>query len=51
VGKSEPEEIRSEILWYYRSLIAAFRAAGATGYLIDELERTVADLAALIPSR
>jgi (p)ppGpp synthase/HD superfamily hydrolase len=46
VGKSKPREIRSEVLWYYRSLIAAFRDAGATGYLIEELERTIADLEA-----
>ena len=50
VGKSEPGEIRLEILWYYRSLIVAFRDAGATGYLIEELERTIADLEALIRS-
>ena len=49
VGKSEPGEIRSEILWYYRSLIVAFRHAGATGHLIEELERTVADLEILLP--
>jgi (p)ppGpp synthase/HD superfamily hydrolase len=48
VGKSAPTEIRSEIMWYYRSLIAAFRAAGATGHLIEELERTIADLEALL---
>jgi (p)ppGpp synthase/HD superfamily hydrolase len=49
VGKSRPHEIRSEILWYYRSLIDAFRHAGASGYLMEELERTIADLEALIP--
>jgi (p)ppGpp synthase/HD superfamily hydrolase len=50
VGKSEPVEIRREILWYYRSLIVAFRDAGASGYLIEELERTIAELEAILPS-
>ncbi|MEW6668357.1 MAG: HD domain-containing protein [Thermodesulfobacteriota bacterium] len=50
VGKSETAEIRSQILWYYRSLIAAFQDAGATGYLIEELERTIANLEALLQS-
>jgi len=49
VGKSEPVETRREILWYYRSLIVAFRDAGASGYLIEELERTIAGLEALLP--
>ena len=29
---------------YYDALIGAFRAAGATGFLIEELERTVSEL-------
>ncbi|HEX7612007.1 MAG TPA: HD domain-containing protein [Candidatus Limnocylindrales bacterium] len=36
---------KDEILWYYRSLVAAFRANGAhTPALIDELDRTVTEM-------
>ncbi|MSP15152.1 MAG: HD domain-containing protein [Myxococcales bacterium] len=35
----------TEIVWYYRSLVGAFRAAGAPVALVDELDRTVAALA------
>lgn len=35
---------RSETLWYYRALAAAYREAGASGHLIDELERVVSEL-------
>jgi (p)ppGpp synthase/HD superfamily hydrolase len=35
---------RGEVLWYFRSLTEAFRAAGATGPLVDELERTVEEI-------
>jgi (p)ppGpp synthase/HD superfamily hydrolase len=35
---------KEETLWYYRELAKAYRAAGATGYLIEELERTVREL-------
>ena len=31
-------------LWYYLELGKAYRAAGATGYLIEELEATVREL-------
>jgi GTP pyrophosphokinase len=34
-------------LWYYRALVAAFRTAGRTGYLMEELERVVADIETL----
>ena len=40
-GSLVPAEIRVEVLWYYRSLQHAFREAGASGFLIDELERTL----------
>jgi (p)ppGpp synthase/HD superfamily hydrolase len=32
---------REETLWYYRELAKAFRAAGATGFLMEELEGAV----------
>jgi (p)ppGpp synthase/HD superfamily hydrolase len=35
---------RDDQLWFYRSSVEAFRAAGAEGFLIDELERTVAEI-------
>lgn len=35
---------REDTLWYYRELADAYRAAGAGGYLIEELERTVRQL-------
>ena len=36
---------KDEILWYYRSLVTAFRANGAhTPDLIDELDRTVSEM-------
>lgn len=35
----------SETLWYYRSLAEAYRAAGAHGHLLEELERVVGVLA------
>lgn len=31
-------------LWYYRSLIEAYRKAGLTGGLIEELERVVSEM-------
>jgi (p)ppGpp synthase/HD superfamily hydrolase len=31
-------------LWYFDSLVAAFRAVGCAGFLIEELERQVAEL-------
>lgn len=31
-------------LWYYRSLVDAFRHAGMTGYLMEELDRTVSEI-------
>ena len=38
----------TEILGYYESLVAAFRAAGGHVALIDELDATVRDLRALV---
>jgi (p)ppGpp synthase/HD superfamily hydrolase len=35
---------KQETLWYYRALVDAFREAGATGYLLGELEMTVAEM-------
>jgi len=35
---------RDDQLWFYGSLAGAFRAVGAKGFLIDELERTVAEI-------
>ncbi len=42
---------QTEILWYYRALVAAFRQAGPEANpLVDELDRTVEELAGLISS-
>jgi hypothetical protein len=38
---------RSRTLWYYGSVAAAYKEAGASGFLIDELERIVAELEAM----
>jgi GTP pyrophosphokinase len=35
---------KDDQLWFFRSLVHAFRAAGAVGFLIEEFERTVAEL-------
>ncbi len=35
---------REEQLWYFRSLVDDFRHAGVTGWLVDELDRTVSEL-------
>lgn len=35
---------KEDQLWYYRSLVSAFREAGAAGFLIDELEDVVTQL-------
>jgi (p)ppGpp synthase/HD superfamily hydrolase len=51
VGRSEPLEIREQVLWYYWSLADAFRRAGASGYLIEELERTLAEIDRLLAER
>jgi GTP pyrophosphokinase len=48
VGRPTPQEVRGEVLWYYRSLAASFRAAGASAYLIEELERTLDTLERVI---
>jgi GTP pyrophosphokinase len=40
---------REEVLWYYRSLVAAFKRL-RPGRLADELERTVAELERLVGS-
>jgi GTP pyrophosphokinase len=42
---------REGTLWYYRALIHAYRKAGAVPSLVDELERTVAALEALVKRR
>jgi (p)ppGpp synthase/HD superfamily hydrolase len=44
VGFTDPVEIRGEVMWYYRAMAAAFRHAGASGYLIEELERTLDEI-------
>ena len=44
VGYEDPADIRREVLWYYRSLLDAFREAGASGYLAEELERTLDEI-------
>ena len=38
---------KADQLWFYQSLVRTFRDAGATGYLIEELERVVTELVAL----
>lgn len=38
---------KEDQLWFYRSLVVAFRQGGATGYLIEELERMVSELETL----
>lgn len=35
---------REGTLWYYRTLIGAYREAGGGGFLVDELDRTVTEL-------
>ncbi|MFW6079654.1 MAG: HD domain-containing protein [Gemmatimonadota bacterium] len=35
-----------QTLWYYRSLVEAYRDAGADGYLVEELDRVVSVLEA-----
>jgi (p)ppGpp synthase/HD superfamily hydrolase len=35
---------KAQTLWYYRRLVDAFRLAGATGRLMEELERTVDEI-------
>jgi (p)ppGpp synthase/HD superfamily hydrolase len=35
---------REGTLWYYRTLITAYREAGGAGFLVDELDRTVTEL-------
>jgi GTP pyrophosphokinase len=34
-------------LWFYRALARAFREGGATGFLVEEFERTVSELESL----
>lgn len=41
---------RAQTLWYYRELIDAYRAAGASGFLIEELERTVRAIESRLPA-
>jgi (p)ppGpp synthase/HD superfamily hydrolase len=35
---------REGTLWYYRTLITAYREAGGGGFLVDELDRTITEL-------
>lgn len=35
---------RDEILWYYRSLVTAFREAGTTSPMLDEMDRVVSEV-------
>jgi GTP pyrophosphokinase len=35
---------KEDQLWFYRSLVSAFREAGAVGFLIEELEDVVTQL-------
>ena len=35
---------RQDQLWLLRSLVRAFRAAGETGFLVDEFDRTVSEV-------
>ena len=35
---------KEDTLWYYRSLVQAYRDAGAEGYMLEELERVVGGL-------
>jgi (p)ppGpp synthase/HD superfamily hydrolase len=39
---------REGTLWYYRTLITAYREAGGGGVLVDELDRTVSELERLV---
>ena len=39
---------REGTLWYYRELVKAYRKAGMSGSLVDELERTVEELHRLV---
>lgn len=41
---------KDQQLWYYRSLVEAFRAAGMQGRMMEELARTVAGIEALAGS-
>lgn len=38
---------KEDQLWFFRALVNAFRFAGATGFLMEEFERTVGDLEVL----
>lgn len=40
---------REDQLWFYRSLVATFRAAGENGFLIEEFENVVTQLERLGP--
>lgn len=41
---------KEEQLWFYRSVIAAFREAGAVGFLIEELEETLGRIEKFYPA-
>lgn len=41
---------RAQTLWYYRALIEAYRSAGASGFLLEELERTVGAIEGRLPT-
>lgn len=38
---------KDDVLWYYRALADAFAASEFDSWLVDELERTVAELKSL----
>lgn len=42
---------KEDALWYYRSLVNAFREAGLAGPLLDELERAVTEIEQLTSPR
>jgi (p)ppGpp synthase/HD superfamily hydrolase len=42
---------RAQTLWYYNALIDAYRSAGASGFLLDELERTIRAIETRLPDR
>ena len=42
---------REGTLWYYRAVLDAYRSAGLSGFLIDELQRTVDELHELAGAR
>ncbi len=39
---------KDETLWYYRALAGAYREGGGVGFLVEELERVVAEIGARV---